>query len=108
MIEVHHRPTDARFDVAVDGAVVGFAEYRDTDGVRAFVHTVVDRAFQGRGLAEKLVLHALNETRREGRYVQPFCSYVRDVIARHDEYLDLVPQMSRSGFGLPEQRRRAV
>ncbi|HEY3259270.1 MAG TPA: GNAT family N-acetyltransferase, partial [Pseudonocardiaceae bacterium] len=56
--------------------------------------------FGGRGLAGQLVQHALDDTRRRGLAVLPFCPYVRGFIARHPEYVDLVPQAQRDRFGL--------
>jgi predicted GNAT family acetyltransferase len=38
--------------------------------------------------------------RRRGLRVLPFCPFVRSYIARHSEYLDLVPEKQRAAFGL--------
>ncbi|HZY17889.1 MAG TPA: GNAT family N-acetyltransferase [Ramlibacter sp.] len=80
----------SRFEVEVDGRVAGFIDYRDQDGVLALVHTEVDPAYEGQGLAGQLAQHALEAARRSGRKVVPSCSYVAAYIRRHGEHADLV------------------
>jgi predicted GNAT family acetyltransferase len=99
-VEVIHARDDYEFVINVDGEEAGITEYRMGPGVRAFMHTVVDEKFQGRGLASRLVRQALEETRAEGLLVEPYCPYTRGFIEKHPEYLDLVPEDRREGFGL--------
>jgi predicted GNAT family acetyltransferase len=101
MTEVRIRPEKHRFEMTVDGEVAGYTEYRSASGVRAFVHTVIEERFEGQGLAAALVAAALEATRTEGLLVEPYCPYVRSFIAKHPEYLDLVPEDRREQFGLP-------
>lgn len=89
-IEITRNSAAARFEIRLDGEMVGLAEYFDDDGVRAFVHTEVDPAHRGKGLAGKLVGHALRETRAEELRVDPVCPHVAWFIRRHQEYRDLV------------------
>ena len=44
-----------RYEAHVDGALAGFADYRDTDAVRSFVHTEIDPSFGGRGIGSQLM-----------------------------------------------------
>lgn len=104
MIEVRNRPEKHRFEITVDGEVAGYTEFRSAPRIRAFVHTVIEKRFEGRGLAAKLVAAALDATRTEGLLVEPYCPYVRSFIAKHLEYLDLVPEDRREQFGLPQGR----
>src|SRR4051812_23649038 len=101
-IRVVDVPERSRFEVRVDGEVAGFTEYRRRPGLIAFVHTLTDPRFEGRGLASKLVREALDEARSEGLAVLPFCPFVRSYIASHTEYLDLVPEGMRTQFELPD------
>ncbi|HEV2859007.1 MAG TPA: N-acetyltransferase [Solirubrobacterales bacterium] len=55
---------------------------------------------RGQGLAAELVEFALREAQEAELEVLPYCSYVRDHIAGHPEYLELVPAGSRGSFGL--------
>jgi predicted GNAT family acetyltransferase len=91
-------PEGGRFEVLVDGAVAGFAEYRRTTSSVAFTHTVIDPAFEGRGLGSVLARGALDATRAAGSPVLPFCPFIRGYIQRHPAYLDLVPAERRAEF----------
>ncbi|MBB3085402.1 GNAT family N-acetyltransferase [Geodermatophilus sabuli] len=98
--QVVDAPEAGRFEVLVDGEVAGFAEYRRTTAATAFTHTVIDPAFEGRGLGSALARGALDATRAAGSPVLPFCPFIRRYIQRHPAYLDLVPDDRRSEFGL--------
>jgi hypothetical protein len=93
-------PERSRFEVLVGEEIAGFAEYHRRPGLIAFVHTSIDPRFEGRGLASELVRAALSETRSDGLSVLPFCPFVRGYIARHREYVDLVPADLRAQFDL--------
>ena len=86
---------------AAYGRLAGLAQYRLTDpGLIVFIHTEIDDAFEGRGLGSILVRAALDAARSRGLAVRPDCPFVRGYIARHPEYLDLVPADLRPRFGL--------
>jgi uncharacterized protein len=91
-----------RFEIEVDGAVLGFAEYRRRPGVISFTHTEIDPAHEGEGLGTLLVKAALDTARGEGLAVLPYCPFVQGFIDRHREYLDLVPVERRAKFGLDD------
>jgi predicted GNAT family acetyltransferase len=74
--QVTDRPEAGRFELAVDGEVVGVADYEDRSGARWFTHTWVEPAHRGAGLAGVLVGVALDEALAAGRQVVPQCSYV--------------------------------
>jgi uncharacterized protein len=94
-------PERSRFEVRVGAEVAGYAEYRRRPGLIAFIHTVTDPRFEGQGLASELVRTALTEARSERLAVLPFCPFVRGYIAKHTEYLDVVPEDMRAKFDLP-------
>jgi predicted GNAT family acetyltransferase len=101
-ITVRDNPTEHRYEVHDGDQLAGFSEYKLTQHQIAFTHTQVDPAFNGRGLARQLVTEELDDARRRGLAVLPFCPYVRKVIAAHPEqYLDLVPASDRERFDLP-------
>ena len=91
-----------RFEIAVDGAVLGFAEYRRRPGIISFIHTEIDSARNGEGLGTLLVKTALDTARAEGLAVLPYCPFVQGFIDRHREYLDLVPAERRAKFALDD------
>ncbi|MBR7836428.1 N-acetyltransferase [Actinospica durhamensis] len=98
--EVADHPESNRYEVHVDGALAGFADYQRGPGQIAFTHTEVDSAFSGRGLAGRLARKALDDAKAAGNEVLPFCPFFRGFIAKHPEYLELVPVDRRSEFDL--------
>ncbi len=56
----------------------------------AINHTGVPSALEGRGLAAKMVAHALAHARAQGWRVRPVCSYVQLYMTRHAETRDLL------------------
>ena len=93
-------PDRRRFEIAVDGVVVGFAQYRRRPGIISFIYTEIDTSFEGEGLGTLLVKVALDIARAEGLAVLPYCPFVQGFIDRHREYLDLVPVERRAEFAL--------
>jgi hypothetical protein len=103
-METSVRAAENRFEILVEGDVVGVAEYLDDGGRRIFHHTRVDDAMSGKGLAGRLVGHALDETRKEGRRIVPVCSYVNSFVGRHDKYADAVDPVTDADGDLVEAR----
>jgi uncharacterized protein len=99
-IAINHDPQRRRYELCLDGRVVGIAEYVEEGRVRSFTHTAVEPRCRGRGLAAELVDFALREAGEGEVQVLPYCWYVRDHIARHPEHLELVPVEQRHAFGL--------
>jgi uncharacterized protein len=86
----------------VDGEPAGFADYRSRPGLIAFIHTEVDDAFEGQGIGSALVREALDDARRRGLAVLPFCPFVNSHMQKHREFVDLVPEAQRDAFGLAD------
>jgi predicted GNAT family acetyltransferase len=91
-----------RFEIAIGGTVLGFAEYRRRPGFISFIHTEIDPARNGEGLGTLLVKTALDTARAQGLAVLPYCPFVQGFIDRHRDYLDLVPFERRAKFGLDD------
>jgi len=90
-----------RYEMRVEGELVGVAAYDVDAGAISHVHTEVIDAYAGRGLAQRLVRHALGDARERGLRVLPYCTFVAHVIRQNpDEFLDLVPDDQRVRFGL--------
>jgi len=82
-VAVSSAPEQNRYEIRVDGQLVGIAEYVDRDEQRRlFTHTEVDPGVGGRGLGEQLVRYALEDTERAGREAVPLCSFVAHVANR--------------------------
>ena len=89
-IQVSIHPQEAHFAITVDGKPAGFAEYIEETGHRTFVHTEIDDAFSGRGLAGILVREALDRTRADGLQIRATCTYVQKFLSEHHEWDDIV------------------
>lgn len=74
---------ESRFEIRLDGELVGFTEYRVAGAVVDFHHTEIDPRFRGRGLAGKLIAFALDASRSAGLSVRPSCPFVRAFIDNH-------------------------
>lgn len=95
-------PDANRYELSLDGEMVGRIEYEVGEGTLSFNHTYVDDAQSGKGLARTLVTEALLDARRRGLGVLPVCPYVRNLVAKDPEaWLDLVPADQRDRFDLP-------
>jgi uncharacterized protein len=99
-IEVADAPDRERYELSVEGEVVGFTSYRARPGLIAFFHTEVDERVQGRGLGDRLIRFALEDARARELEVLPFCPFVKAFIERHREFAALVPAAYREQFDL--------
>ncbi|MFJ4437846.1 GNAT family N-acetyltransferase [Streptomyces sp. NPDC088923] len=88
--EVRDSPEADRYEATIGGEVAGFAQYIRTKDLVAFVHTVVEPAFEGRGVGSALVRTSLDEARAAGVSVLAVCPFYSGWIARHPEYQDLL------------------
>ncbi|GAA1833968.1 GNAT family N-acetyltransferase [Pseudonocardia ailaonensis] len=90
----------SRFEIHVDGKLAGFAQYKVEPGVITFIHTEIDAAYEGQGLGGTLARHALDAVRKRGLAVHPQCPFIRAWIAKHPDYLDVVPVEVRPLYDL--------
>jgi uncharacterized protein len=87
---VHDNPTELRYELVDGDQMIGEIRYRREPGVVVLVHTEVDPAYEGRGLAAELVEGAFRDLRERGLRVVPLCPYIRTWLRRHPEEADLV------------------
>jgi len=97
---VTDNPAASRYELRVNDALAGFVTYRLRGEVISLVHTEVEPAFQGAHLATHLARFSLDDARKRGLAVLPFCPYITSWIRKHPEYTDLVPRERRADFGL--------
>jgi predicted GNAT family acetyltransferase len=85
-LDVKHDEKAGKYYAVVDGRE-SVCEYRPGgNGVLNFVHTYVPPELRGRGIADDLVRHALDDVVERGLKVIPSCWFVRVYIDRHAEY----------------------
>lgn len=89
-IEVVHNPERRRYELHDDGGVIGFTKYRRAEDKVVFIHTEVDDAYAGQGLASKLARFALEDVRASGRRIVPLCPYIASWLRKHHDFDDIV------------------
>ncbi|MBS1844404.1 MAG: N-acetyltransferase [Actinobacteria bacterium] len=99
--EVVDDKEQSRYEVHLDGETVAIADYVKQPGTVSFTHTETLAGHKRRGLAGRMIDRALRDAEAEGLAVIPFCSFVSDYIAGHEELRDLVPEDRRAEFGIP-------
>ena len=85
-------PEKSRYELRLDGRLIGLVAYRRRDGRIAYTHTEVDESCEGRGFGSRLVGVALKDALREGLEVVPLCPFVAHYVERHPEYASLVAE----------------
>jgi uncharacterized protein len=89
-IEVQRNVEGSRYEIRVDGRVVGIAEYRSAGDTLVFPHTEIEASMRGQGLGAELVRAALDDVRAGGGTVVPQCWYVAQFIDENPEYSDML------------------
>ena len=88
-LQILDAPERRRYEAVLDGRVVGFTEYRRVRGRLIFVHTEVDPAMEGRGIAGRLAAGALDQVRAQGLRFTVKCPFIAAWLERHPEYEDI-------------------
>ena len=85
---ITHAPERQRFELHIEGHTAYEEYFHIPQGV-VFAHTIVPPELGGRGIASRLVQHALAWAREQGLKVRPDCSFVRGYMDKHPEYEDM-------------------
>ncbi|MBF4634487.1 N-acetyltransferase [Agreia pratensis] len=96
--------TGNRYELSVDGEVVGRCFYRDAGPRRVFIHTEVDAGHAGQGLATRLIEYALTDCRTRGMRIVARCPMVSAYLGKHKDFDDLVD--TPAGVDGPEDADR--
>ena len=96
---VEDNPGMSRFELRVEGELVGWAEYLPAGESVIIAHTEIDERREGEGLGSVLVRGTLDRIRASGKTVIPTCPFTAAYIQRHPEYVDLVDPGLRGRFG---------
>jgi predicted GNAT family acetyltransferase len=93
ILEVTHNADGERYEIHVDGELGGFTVAHPLDaGIVLFPHTIIEPAFEGQGLASKLVTGAFDDIRSRGLKIVPTCPYILGWLPKHPEYHDLLAE----------------
>lgn len=105
-VRVVQDPARDAFVLHVDGVEAGHVDVRRRRGhdgpTIVLLHTEVDEAHAGRGLAGRLVRAVFEAARAEGVAVVPRCPYAQRWLGSHAEYLADVRPRDRAELGLGE------
>ena len=88
--EVKHDERAGKYYAVVEGREAVCEYGLAGEGRLNFFHTFVPPELRGKGVADELVRHALDDVRARGFTVVPSCWFVRVYIERHEEYQDLL------------------
>jgi predicted GNAT family acetyltransferase len=76
----------SRYEAWCGDTLAGFATYREPGDRTVFMHTEVEPAFEGRGVAKALAAAALDDVVRRGRLIVPVCPFIAGYLSKHGEY----------------------
>ncbi len=83
-ITVTRNDDASRYEIHSDGTLAGYAEFQLRPGAIRFIHTEVDPAFQGQGLAGILAKDALTDAVAAGEAIVPLCPYIAKYLTTHE------------------------
>lgn len=93
-LDFTHDAGQHRYEIASDGELAGFVNYKLKGSEIELSHTEVLPAFSGKGVGGALAEGALADARKAGRKVVPSCSFIAGYLKKHPDQLDLVsPEM---------------
>lgn len=78
-----------RAEAIEDDKIIGLCEYKINDSVIDIYHTEVDKAYGGKGIANKLLDEVVNLARNEKKKIYPTCSYVAKKFDEDERYEDV-------------------
>jgi predicted GNAT family acetyltransferase len=88
--EVLFNASAERYEIRVGDELAGFTEaHPRPDGTVLFPHTQIAPAFEGKGLASKLVQGAFDDIRERGLRAKVTCPYILGWLPKHPEYQGL-------------------
>jgi predicted GNAT family acetyltransferase/glutaredoxin len=101
--EVVDVPEESRYELRLDGRVIGIAAYRRRGDRIVFTHTEVDESCEGRGFGSRLAAAALEDARRQALWIVPLCPFIAHYVEQHPEWQELVAP----GYRDPRARQEA-
>lgn len=85
-MDIVKNEAESRYELHVEGELVGFVDYIVDGCVVELPHTYVNPAHGGQGYAGRLANFALEDVQAQGKSVRPTCSYIASYVDKHPEY----------------------
>jgi uncharacterized protein len=87
-LSVRKATEKSRYEAVIDDAVVGFADISEDAERVVFNHVEVTPAWQGQGVASRLVRAAFDQVIAQGKAIKPLCPFAVGYLRRHPEYAE--------------------
>jgi predicted GNAT family acetyltransferase len=94
-VEIVDVPDANRYEARVGGTIAGWVDYRRVRHRLVAIHTEVEPAFGGQGIASALVRRVIDDARVTGISITPRCPFFVAHFERHPEDRDLVAMPPR-------------
>jgi hypothetical protein len=89
MADVRRNDEAGRYELYIDGELVGIADFHEVGDRTVLPHTEINPSRRGQGLGDQLVGGALDDIRVRGGRVVPQCWFVDEFLQLHPDYADL-------------------
>ncbi len=90
MATIRDNAGKSRFELDTESGPAFLRYRRKQPGIVTMLHTEVPVAQRGRGLADELAHHALEQAKAAGERVKIICPFVATYVERHPEYQALL------------------
>lgn len=90
---------EGRYEARYGKLLAGVLRYKRAHYVIALLHTEVEPAYEGRGVAGTLARTALDTAAAAGDKVVPACPYIAGWLRKHPDYLPLVYEKPQEDDG---------
>jgi uncharacterized protein len=77
-----------RYELKLDGDVVGYSAFRTNPGRITFTHTVVVPEHEGKGFGSRLAKFVLDEAVARGDTIVPVCPFIASYLKSHSGVYD--------------------
>jgi predicted GNAT family acetyltransferase len=107
-MNVQKNSDSGSYEAVVNGRVVGMIVYHAPRGDQrvTLTHTIVEPEYRGRGVATRLVKHALDDLGAHDLKLTNYCPFVADYIADHPQYKELVDSRFPGHAKVPDRAPR--
>lgn len=85
-----HNKEESRFELPLEQGAKAVIRYRKKGNHLDLLHSEVPSSMRGQGIGKQLVLKTFEAIEKEGYTATAYCSYIRAVAKRSDEWRDKI------------------